>query len=414
MKPRYQQTEVGVIPSDWEVKSLSEVATIATGNTPSTSVSANYGDEYLFVSPADLGEQKYISDTEKKLSKRGFSISRRFPPESILFTCIGSTIGKCGIAQIELTSNQQINAVFPAKGFDNEYVYYELSFLSPRIKALAGVQAVPIINKSQFGQTKAAFPSLTEQTAIAGALSGVDALIGALERLIAKKRDLKQAAMQQLLTGQRRLPGFADRWELKRLGNVGTCLRGVSYRGDDDLSPHDTAQTKRLLRANNVQESKVVTSDIQFVNAVRVSANQVLRDGDILVCMANGSKALVGKAGLFRASDGYEYTFGAFMGSFRTSSADSNSTFVFYLFQTGRYRNYINNLLSGSSINNLRPSTIESLEFLFPSSPEQTAIAKVISDMDAEIAVLEARCDKTRAIKQGMMQELLTGKTRLI
>jgi type I restriction enzyme S subunit len=157
-----------------------------------------------------------------------------------------------------------------------------------------------------------------------------------------------------------------------------------------------------------------VTTDIQFVNAARMSENQLLRKNDILICMANGSKALVGKAGVFSVSDGYEYTFGAFMGCFRSNSVDSDSTFVFYLFQTGRYRNYINNLLAGSSINNLNPSSVESLEFSIPHLSEQTAITTVLSDMDAEITALEARRDKTRALKQGMMQELLTGRIRLV
>jgi type I restriction enzyme S subunit len=140
----------------------------------------------------------------------------------------------------------------------------------------------------------------------------------------------------------------------------------------------------------------------------------LLRKHDILICMANGSKTLVGKAGLFAVSDGHEYTFGAFMGCFRTSDSDASAKFVFYLFQTERYRNYVNNLLAGSSINNLTPSSIESLAFQVPTLPEQTAIAAVLSDMDAELAALEARRDKTRALKQGMMQELLTGRIRLI
>jgi type I restriction enzyme, S subunit len=257
-------------------------------------------------------------------------------------------------------------------------------------------------------------PPLPEQRATAAALSDVDALLGGLERLIAKKRDLKQAVMQQLLTGQTRLPGFSCEWETKRLGEAGKCLRGVSYRGDRDLSTHDTAHTKRLLRSNNVQGAVVVTDEVQFVNAERVSASQLLRQDDILICMANGSKALVGKAGRFAVSDGYEYTFGAFMGCFRTNSVEANAIFVFFLFQTGRYRDYINNLLAGSSINNLRPSSIESLEFSMPKLPEQTAIAAVLSDMDAELSALIARRDKTHALKQAMMQELLTGKTRLV
>ena len=102
------------------------------------------------------------------------------------------------------------------------------------------------------------------------------------------------------------------------------------------------------------------------------------------------------------------------MGCFRTDVATSNPEFVFSLFQTGRYRDYINNLLAGSSINNLRPSSIESLEFPFPLLPEQIAIAVVLTEMDAELAALQQRLTKTRALKQGMMQELLTGKTRLV
>jgi len=130
--------------------------------------------------------------------------------------------------------------------------------------------------------------------------------------------------------------------------------------------------------------------------------------------MANGSKFLVGKAGIFDVTDGFEYTFGAFMGCFRTEIESANSRFVFYLFQTGQYRNYISNLVAGSSINNLRPSSIESLEFQFPEMPEQTAIATALSDMDAEVSKLESRRDKIGVLKQAMMQELLTGKTRLV
>ena len=130
--------------------------------------------------------------------------------------------------------------------------------------------------------------------------------------------------------------------------------------------------------------------------------------------MANRRKALVGKAGIFTVDDGYEYTFGAFMGCLRLDSKLVNPNFAFYLCQTEQYPGYINNLLAGSSINNLRPSSIESLEFFFPGLSEQQAIAAVLSDIDAELAALEQRRDKTRALKQAMMQELLTGKTRLV
>ena len=226
VKPGYKQTEVGVIPQEWEPKRLRELAIIATGNTPPTSDASNYGDEFLFVSPVDMGNVKFVFKTEKQLSKKGFAMSRRFPKGSILFVSIGSTIGKCGIAPVDLTSNQQINAIFPSPVFSTDYLFYAVCAAAPRIRAQAGEQAVPIVNKSQFSDTAVAVPPLPEQRAIAAALSDVDALLGGLDRLIAKKRDLKQAAMQQLLTGQTRLPGFSGAWEVKRLGDVGEIRSG--------------------------------------------------------------------------------------------------------------------------------------------------------------------------------------------
>ncbi len=135
LKSGYKQTEVGVIPEDWKISRLGEIATIATGNTPPTNDQANYGDEFLFVSPADLGEAKHVTTTEKKLSKKGFAVSRIFPKDSILFVSIGSTIGKCGIATVELTSNQQINAIFPTPAFSVDYLYYSVCMRIPMIPA---------------------------------------------------------------------------------------------------------------------------------------------------------------------------------------------------------------------------------------------------------------------------------------
>ena len=203
--PGYKQTEVGVIPEDWDVVTLREIATITTGNTPPTYEAANYGDEYPFVSPIDLGGAKYVVKTERMLSEKGFAISRRFPANSILFVSIGSTIGKCGIAPIELTSNQQINAILPSSNFLTDYLYYTICLAAPRIKALAGEQAVPIVNKTQFADTLIPLPPLPEQRAIATVLSDMDADIAALERRRDKARAIKQGMMQQLLTGRVRL-----------------------------------------------------------------------------------------------------------------------------------------------------------------------------------------------------------------
>lgn len=199
------KTRLPGFEGEWEMKRLGEMAFVATGNTPPTSDPSNYGDDQLFVSPADLGKRKYILDTEKKLSKKGFSISRKFPKGSILFTCIGSTIGKAGIALDELTSNQQINAIFPDEKFSNDFLYYSLDFHSPKIRALASEQAVPIINKTEFEKIIIRLPPLPEQQALAAILSDMDAEIVALEERREKSRVMYQGMMQELLTGKTRL-----------------------------------------------------------------------------------------------------------------------------------------------------------------------------------------------------------------
>ena len=299
---------------------------------------------------------------------------------------------------------------------DAEFVAYV--FRSPQgrqlVSALAQGATRYNVSKRQFLALSLALPPVPEQRAIAEALSDVDGLLAALDALIAKKRAIKQAAMQQLLTGETRLPGFDAARSPNRLGDVGHCIRGVSYEPSADLAPHDTASTVRLLRANNVYGELINIDELQFVQAHKVSEKQLMQVDDILVCTASGSKDVVGKAAQFRIDDGHAYTFGAFMVCFRVDRGEANPRFIHYLFHTGRYRAHLAVTLAGSSINNLKPGDIESCEFGMPVRTEQDAIATVLSDMDAEVAALEARRDKTRAIKLGMMQQLLTGRIRLV
>lgn len=420
LKPGYKMTEVGVIPEDWDVLPLGKLVRSVEygsaaksdpkGAVPVLRMGNLQGGK---IDWSDLVYTNDIDEINKYTLQSGDVLFNR----TNTIDLVGKTsIYEGGRPAIFAGYLIRINVV--PELLNSRFLNYILNTEFSR-KFSAKVLSVAVGQANINGQKLKTYPiplppTETEQRAIAQALSDVDALLATLDQVIAKKRDLKQAAMQQLLTGKTRLPGFSGEWEAKKLDHAGSCLRGVSYRGDDDLSPHDTAFTKRLLRSNNVQNAFVVTDNVQFVNEKRVSQAQILQKNDILICMANGSKALVGKAGLFSIDDGFDYTFGAFMGCFRTDESIADPVFVFSLFQTRQYRDYINNLLAGSSINNLSPSSIESLEFLFPSYPEQTAIAAVLSDMDTELLALEARRNKTRNIKQAMMQELLTGKTRLV
>jgi type I restriction enzyme S subunit len=383
---------------------IGDVAELATGTTPPTADTSNYGDEFMFVSPADIDESKWIDRTGKRLSPKGFSISRQFPPGSVLFVCIGSTIGKCAMAKVELTSNQQINAVLPNSTFDSDFLYYGLSMSAPAVRAQAGEQAVPLVNKTQFAATKLLFPPISEQRAIATALSDVDALIAGLERLIAKKRDIKQAAMQQLLTGQTRLPGFSGEWESAQLGNVAFLKNGYMFRSETYIPTGDY----KVITIANVQDGHMISEGCSTVAAppIDIQPHQELLIGDILISMTGN----VGR--VCRVSE-QKCLLNQRVGKLvpRTVTSD----FLFALLRQSAFITSMTGAAKGGAQPNLSASDINEYGFFMPTDLcEQTAIAAALSDMDADLSALESRLAKIRAIKQGMMQELLTGRTRLV
>jgi len=386
---QYKESEIGVIPVDWEVKKLIEISDLATGNTPPTNDQSNYGDEFLFVSPADLGKGKWITQTEKKLSKKGFSISRKFPKNSILFTCIGSTIGKSGMAQLELTSNQQINAVIPSSKYANEFIFYALDYISPRIKLLAGEQAVPIVNKTLFGETLLAVPpTKSEQTAIATALSDTDALIENLEKLIAKKRNIKQGVMQELLTGRKRLRGFSNEWKLKQVGKIADVGRGrvISHREID----------KAL-------ESKYPVYSSQTSNdGIMGYLDTYDFDGEYITWTTDGVNAgkVFHRLGKFNCTN--------VCGTIRLKN--DYAPFVALILDRTTPRHVSINLANPKLMND----PMKKIEILLPAFEEQKAIAEILSELGNEIKALQHKLNKYRMIKQGMMQSLLTGKIRLV
>lgn len=397
-----QRIQTNLFPSEWQVMRFSDLFEATAGGDHNPLRSNNVQDDrYPYPIYANGIEQRGLY---------GFSNYAEAPAGSITVTGRGA-LGNAFYRDTPFVAIGRLIVLKPKVALDArffcEYINYGIEFAVEST-------GVPQLTAPQISNYLLPVPPEHEQRAIAEVLSDVDGLINALDALIAKKRAIKQATMQQLLTGKTRLPGFSGDWETKRLGELGNCLRGVSYDPTIDLSEYDTDETVRLLRANNIQDATINTTDIQHVHSRRVSEVQIMKPNDVLLCMANGSKELVGKAAQFNIKDEYTYTFGAFMGCFRINLTIAEPEFAFYLFQTHQFRNFIGLILAGSSINNLKPSNIESAEFQIPSRNEQRAIAAVLSDMDAEIAALEQRRDKTIAIKQGMMQQLLTGKVRLL
>lgn len=410
----YKQTEIGVIPDDWDTKRLGEIADVVTGSTPPTADRSNYGEEYLFISPADLGKNKYISRSEKKLSKKGFGISKKFPANSILFTCIGSTIGKSGIASFELTSNQQINAVLPNESYCSDYLYYSLDSIASRIHSLAGEQAVPMVNKSEFEKTVVALPlAKSEQMVIANVLSDVHALIGGLEALIEKKKNIKQGAMQELLTGKRRLPGFSGAWERKKLGDIGEITgSGVDKKIRPDEIP------VRLLNFLDVFHRDFLYSK-NLEHQVTARPDQLVRcsikKGDIFFTPSSEMPFDIGISAI--AMEDMENVVYSYHIVRLRLLEDWDLLFRAYVFQTKDFSNQTATHCEGSGKRYVLNLTTfrERLTVYYPTDKkEQEAIGKILFDIDSELEKLESEQTKYQNLKQGMMQVLLTGKIRLV
>ena len=410
-----KQTELGWIPEDWEVVRLKYVLSSYKlgGNYQTTDVR----NENPLIKMGNIERGRInLSKLEYITSELNSSDLLKFG--DVLFNTRNTLdlVGKVAIWTNELSRafyNSNLLRFHFKKDLIGSNFFVNAIFNDKKtLKQLAdiatGTTSVAAIYTKDLLEIQIPLPSLPEQQAIATALSDCDAWIDSLEKVIAKKQLIKQAAMQELLTPK-------EGWEVKNLGEIGSCLRGVSYSGESDLFNSDNEYSVKLLRSNNVFNSKVIFENVQNVNKQRVKEQQIIRRNDVLICMANGSKDLVGKAGYCnKIFDTGKFTFGAFMGIFRLNCSIVHPYFLYNNFLTRNYRNYIDLLLSGSSINNLKPSDIEQITINIPSYSEQTRIATILSDMDAEIEALERKLHKARQIKQGMMQELLTGRVRLV
>jgi type I restriction enzyme S subunit len=351
-----------------------------------------------------MGSSKYISRTQKMLSCKGFKVSRQFPAGSVLFVCIGSTIGKTALAPVLLTSNQQINAVLPSEDVAAEYLYYCLSGAANRIKALAGEQAVPLINKSQFSQTMVPLPSArADQEAIAEALSDADALIESLEQLLTKKRQIKQGAMQDLLTGKKRLPGFQSNpgYKQTEVGTIPedwevTTVERVSTVGRGRVISH-----KEIARSRNPRYP--VYSSQTSNEGVMGYLDSYEFDGEYITWTTDGANAgtVFHRNGKFNCTN--------VCGTIKLNS--DNHLFVSKVL-AGFAPAHVSRHLGNPKLMN---DVMKKVKFpLPPALPEQNAIASLLSDIDVEFSALETKLTKARQLKQGMMQELLTGRTRLV
>lgn len=409
VRPGYKLTEVGLVPTHWEIKSLGEVAMIKDGThqTPKYVASGIPFFSVEHVTSGNFRDTKFISEKEHRFLTRSSKIEKG----DILMTRIGS-IGDCKLIDWEVDASYYVSLALLKirSGYSAGYIaqYSKSASFQKEIELHSLQSAIPKkINLGPISEVRVAIPPRDEQFAIAEALSEVDRLLAGLDCIIAKKRDLKQAAMQQLLTGQTRLPGFKGEWELKQLGD---CLMARPDYGINAAAVQYSDRLPSYIRITDISE------DGRFCPVPRVSvaaanANQYyLRDGDIVFARTGAS---VGKSYRYEPIDG-ELVFAGFLIRVRPNPEVLVSSFLAAFTTTKPYWNWVRLMSMRSGQPGINGNEYAQMPLSLPSLSEQSAIAAVFSDMDAELTILEARRDKTHALKQGMMQELLTGRTRLV
>ena len=379
----YKLTEVGVIPEDWELKSIGDISSVSSGGTPSRSNPLYWNGNIPWITTTQI-DFNIIDRAEQFITQNGLdnSAAKIFPENTLLMAMYGQgkTRGKVAILNIKASTNQACAAILLNRNANYFYIFHYLSNKYEVIRNLSNTGNQENLNGFIIKSIQIPIPPLPEQEAIACVLSDTDALITSLDKLIAKKRDIKQAAMQQLLTGKQRLEGFSGEWAIKQLRDVLKVRHGKS-------------------------QHNVIASDGKY--PILATGGEIGRTNAYLY---NKPSVLIGRKGTIDSPQYIDSPFWTIDTLFFTEIFDSAfPKFIYYKFNMINWRGHN----EASGVPSLNASTIESIEFNCPKIEEQQAIAKVLSDMDSEISALEQRRDKTKALKQAMMQELLTGRIRL-
>ncbi len=409
---RYKQTEVGVIPEDWDIVSVRDIGHIKTGPF-GTLLKAN---EYSrsggvpLISVREVGEGTLRVDDNTPLISP--AVVRRLPEYVLKRGDI--VFGRKGaVDRSALILDKQSGwflgsdgiRIRLSKAFYPPFVIYQ--FQSKAIQSWllqhATGTTMASLNQEILGRVNLPLPPLHEQRAIAAALSDVDALISALDNLISKKRAVKTAVMQQLLTGKQRLPGFSGEWEVKRLGDYAEISSGGTP-SSNILDYYDGSVPWASITDMTKRGKYVSATDRNLTEkGLANSAARMFPKGTILYAMY----ASIGECSI---ADVELSTSQAILGI--KPSKSLNTDYLYFVLISRKEA--VQSLGQQGTQANLNAGIVKGFSVPLPSLEEQTAIAAVLSDMDAEIEALEARREKTRQVKGGMMQELLTGRTRLV
>lgn len=379
LMPGYKHSDVGVIPDDWDATQLGGLVRITSGASPSLFRFTGNGIPYFKVEQLS-NSGKYLSGTDTPyLFERGPSV----PARSVVFAKRGAAIAlnKVRILNQESFMDTNLMALTPQDGLDWEYLFYALGYIG--LWRFADTTSVPQINNKHVKPLAFPLPTVDEQRAIAQALSDVDALLATLDQVIDKKRDLKQATTQQLLTGEMRLPGFTGDWGLKSFGDLFDFSGGYSASRDQLSNEghcylhygdiHGSTKTCVNTRRDFLDIPKL------SISLGRISEGSLLKHGDVVFVDASEDDAGTSKHLVIENEDDVPFISGLHTIVAKSKTNDLAHAYKHYCFKTPAIRQQFMFYAVGTKVSGISKTNIAKLTLPIPSIPEQIAIAAVLS-----------------------------------
>lgn len=392
----------------WQECTIGDLTSMGSGGTPPSKVSRYYGGGIPWVSIADMtASTKYVRNTTKTLSTEGLaeSAAKLYEPDAVLYAMYAS-LGECAIAVGRVSSSQAILGIQPGPNLDREYLYYYLESIKGKIKTIGQQGAQSNLNAGMVRALRIGLPSIDEQKRISTVLRDTDDLIATLEHLITKKQAIKQGMMQQLLTGRTRLPGFTDEWSLTTLGNLGAFFKGKGVKRDDVRTTGTPCIRYGELYTDFIDYTALTRS---FVSRDVANTALPIRSGDLLFAGSGETRAEIGVCVAYVGNSP-----AVAGGDIVVLRGDAfNPVYLATLVNSPVVADQKARAGQGDAVVHISSRALAAIVVSLPSRPEQDAIADALIDSDREIATLRGRLQKSRAIKTGMMQQLLTGRTRL-
>ena len=421
LKSGYKKTEVGVIPEAWDVKTIDSIASVTSGKRLPLGKSLSENETpHPYIRVTDMRPGTVSTTDLRFVPTDVFPVIKRYRIfKEDIFISVAGTLGIVGkiphqLDGANLTENaDRVTSITCSQ----DYLLHVLMspLIQKTIESLQTVGAQPKLALARIRKFDIPLPpTKVEQEAIAEALSDADALIEALDQLIAKKRQIKQGAMQELLTGKRRLPGFSGDWEDRSLFELAGGRKELFDDGDWIESEHITEDGIRLIQTGNIGVGSFIEKgEKKYISEESFGSLRCkeIKQGDLLICRLAepaGRACVLPELGESKTITSVDVTI------FRPPLSVANRVFLANVFSTAYWFNEVSDRSGGTTHKRISRGSLGGIRVTIPQLDEQTAIATILSDMDTELAALESRLAKARQIKQGMMQELLTGRIRLL